>query len=481
MKRFPLKLFFSYSHKDKSVRHELDSHLDVLVREGIITVWWDGELTAGERWSEAIEHHLSASDLIIFLISDNFFNSSFILENELPVALELEKESKGLKRIISILLEPTKKFDDSALNQMQRVPSGDFALSHYEDRTLALDQVAVEIRRAVMKIIFEAGGAFELGPHNFTQAELVQLDPKTRKFTSDGLRRLRIDLATNIPSRKLDKNLIVASWCLNRFASPITRIESIYYLAQVISAFDIVSLQKVAQNLDGLNLLLDILGPEWKYLITDVTLGAMGADERFAILYYSPRVTFKNISGGIVLPANSLIEGQQFARTPLLASFQTSHVHFRVCSTHIRFGENIRLRNSECEILASFLSRIAKRDKEEILLSGDFNLFRNSQVLKIFRESGIDIPSDTIHPTLWPSGNYCDLIGHIHGEEEKPRKLKFSSSSMVNLFDSVFRDEDKQHYLIDESEPSKSIDFKTWRIKQISDHLPVWVEFTISE
>lgn len=480
MKRFPLKLFFSYAHEDQGIRNELDIHLDVLEREGIITVWWDGQITAGDRWSEAIEHHLRASDIIIFLISRKFFNSTFIMQNELPIALELEKESKGQKRVISVLTERTKTFDKSVLSQMQRVPYGDLPLSECEDRVQALDQVVVEIRRTVMRIIIEAGGPFEFGPHSFTQAELAQLEPNVRKRTSDGLRRLRSALVHSVPTRNLDKNLIVASWCLARLASPRQRIESLYYLAQVISAFDVVSLQKIARDLSGLRLLLQILGPEWGFVITDITLGAMGASERFAILYYRPRVTFENISGGIVLPADSLIEGQQFARTPLLASFSSSNVRFRVCSTHIRYGENLRLRTAECKALADFLSRIAKRDKEEILLTGDFNLFSDdSPVLGIFREHGIDIPADTIHPTLWISSKLCDLIGHLQGDEEYPRKLTVSRSAMVDIFDSVFRNKDLEQYVVGDSDQAKFSAYRNWKKNQISDHLPVWVEYEI--
>lgn len=490
MKRPPLKLFFSYAHEDQHVRDELDKHLDVLEREGLITVWWDGEITAGTRWSEAIEKHLRSSDVIIFLISPKFFESTFIMANELPIALELEKESEGQKRVISVIIEKTDAFDNSELNRMQRVPSGDLPLSECEDRVHALDQVVVEIRRTVLRIIIDAGGPFEFSCHAFTQAELARLEPKMRKQTSAGLQQLRKSLLSRVPKRKLDRNLLVASWCLARLASRRQTSESLYYLAQVVSAFDVVSLQKVARDLSGLRSLVDILGPEWGFVITDITLGAMGSNERFAILYYRPRVTFESISGSIVLPADSLINGQQFARTPLLASFRSGNVRFRVCSAHIRYGNDPRLRTAECETLANFLSRIAKRDKEEILLTGDFNLLReDSPVFEIFRQHGVDIPPETIHPTLWRSGKICDLIGHLNGDDENPRKLVVSSSGMVEIFEAVFREEDFKLYedgiqtrisdVTGNSDRARFSAYMDWRKHQISDHLPIWVEYKI--
>jgi hypothetical protein len=42
-------LFFSYSHKDETLRDELETHLAVLKRQGVIDVWHDRRLVAGDN------------------------------------------------------------------------------------------------------------------------------------------------------------------------------------------------------------------------------------------------------------------------------------------------------------------------------------------------------------------------------------------------------------------------------------------------
>ena len=46
------KLFYSYSHKDEALRDELETHLKLLQREGVITTWHDRRIVGGEDWGE---------------------------------------------------------------------------------------------------------------------------------------------------------------------------------------------------------------------------------------------------------------------------------------------------------------------------------------------------------------------------------------------------------------------------------------------
>ena len=41
-------LFFSYSHKDETLRNELEIHLAMLKREGTIEAWHDRKIMAGD-------------------------------------------------------------------------------------------------------------------------------------------------------------------------------------------------------------------------------------------------------------------------------------------------------------------------------------------------------------------------------------------------------------------------------------------------
>ena len=68
--------------------------------------------------------------------------------------------------------------------------------------------------------------------------------------------------------------------------------ELIYYIAEIIDHFDLVAVQEVYKDLEGLERVMQVLGSHWKYICTDETEGKAGNDERMAFLYDSRKVNF---------------------------------------------------------------------------------------------------------------------------------------------------------------------------------------------
>ncbi len=78
--------------------------------------------------------------------------------------------------------------------------------------------------------------------------------------------------------------------------------ESLYYIAEIISHFDLVALQEVREDLGRLNAVIRILGKhDWSYIATDVTEGRPGNRERMVFVYNNHKVRFTNIAGEITL------------------------------------------------------------------------------------------------------------------------------------------------------------------------------------
>ena len=50
----PLKIFITYAHKDKAAKDKLVTHLNVLMRRGLITIRDDNEITPGNKWRDAM-------------------------------------------------------------------------------------------------------------------------------------------------------------------------------------------------------------------------------------------------------------------------------------------------------------------------------------------------------------------------------------------------------------------------------------------
>ena len=81
------KIFISYSRKDVDYKDELKKHLNLLKRFDIADNWSCEEISIG-KWDEQIQKELKDSDLIIYMLSANFFNSRYIIEKEVKEGME---------------------------------------------------------------------------------------------------------------------------------------------------------------------------------------------------------------------------------------------------------------------------------------------------------------------------------------------------------------------------------------------------------
>ena len=70
------RIFFSYSHKDEALRDQLEVHLAMLKRQGLIESWHDRRIDAGDVLDESISAHLEEAEIILLLVSSDFLASS---------------------------------------------------------------------------------------------------------------------------------------------------------------------------------------------------------------------------------------------------------------------------------------------------------------------------------------------------------------------------------------------------------------------
>lgn len=96
------KIFISYSRKDVGFKDELKKHLNILRTFSISDNWSCEEIKIG-RWESQIERELRGSDLIIYMLSGNFFDSRYILEKEVINGLE-QVESDKEKNILCVIV-----------------------------------------------------------------------------------------------------------------------------------------------------------------------------------------------------------------------------------------------------------------------------------------------------------------------------------------------------------------------------------------
>ena len=127
--------FVSYSHTDIDCLRRLQVHVRPLERKGIIEIWDDTKIKAGDKWKEQIEAALDRSVIAVLLISADFLASDFIVDNELPPLLAAA-ENKGTK-ILPVILRPRRFARDENLSRFQ-------AINKPSEPLLTLDQIAQE-------------------------------------------------------------------------------------------------------------------------------------------------------------------------------------------------------------------------------------------------------------------------------------------------------------------------------------------------
>lgn len=317
-------------------------------------------------------------------------------------------------------------------------------------------------------------------------------DITERKRTIENVLRLRQQLTKEIPKRT-DETLLLATWNIREFKDNRKK-ESLYYMAEILSRFDLIAVQEISSDLKGLEKLMDLMDPSWSYIVTDSTEGGTGGGERMAFIFDTGKITFGNMAGEIVLPEKELIlDTVQFARTPYCVSFRAKWFRFKLATVHIFFGsasdKNRRIK--EIGKIAQFLTKRSDKENESYILLGDFNIVgTNDGTMQALEASGFHVP-DKIkeHPSdLGQSKHYDQIAFNLKLEEHMQ---VFSETEQkagaFNFTKSVYRLEDYDQYTQyfpkaqqEKDAAGRKSYFKTYyRTFQMSDHLPLWVELKI--
>ncbi|MCB0164863.1 MAG: TIR domain-containing protein [Anaerolineae bacterium] len=86
-------VFISYSPADEALKDQLLSHLDVLGRAGLVEVWSADQIGAGAEWQAEIASTIDQAKVALLLVTANFLNSDFILDEEVPALLHRREEA----------------------------------------------------------------------------------------------------------------------------------------------------------------------------------------------------------------------------------------------------------------------------------------------------------------------------------------------------------------------------------------------------
>lgn len=144
-----ITLFFSYAHVDEDLRNELEIHLTMLKRNGLVRAWHDRRITAGAQLHREISKHLEEADVILLLLSPHFLASDYCYDVEAKRALE--RHAEGSAVVIPVILQPC-DWLESPFAQLRATPKDGRPVVKHPNLNDAFLEVTQDIRRAAEKL-----------------------------------------------------------------------------------------------------------------------------------------------------------------------------------------------------------------------------------------------------------------------------------------------------------------------------------------
>ena len=235
--------------------------------------------------------------------------------------------------------------------------------------------------------------------------------------------------AAKIPPSKLDETLNIATWNIREFGKKKRSAAAIHYIAEILGQFDLIGIVELRDNLTDLGRVLQILGPYWRAVYSDMIPDQGGNRERIAYIYDRRAVTFNGLAAEANEPRKKVgfeyLPQSSFWRAPYLASFKSGNFDFVALTVHVRWGNNTASRRDELERLADWVE--AKRLEEhaedkDLIVMGDFNIpSKSSALFKAIKKHGLQIPTALAgleHGTnLAKNKRYDQILHYAHYPE----------------------------------------------------------------
>jgi endonuclease/exonuclease/phosphatase family metal-dependent hydrolase len=311
--------------------------------------------------------------------------------------------------------------------------------------------------------------------------------------TTAALDALAAGLDHDVPAKKVGQTLIIGTWNVAIFGGfhdgwasgpgdhPRRNLTDVCAMAEVVSRFDVCALQETKRDLSALRCLIRILGGDWSFIVSDVTEGDAGNDERLCFVYDRRAVRASGLVGEVVIPLEDLgVAGdgldRQFARTPYAVSLAAGGEGFTLVTLHALYGaskDEKQRRAHELRAIAQWLAdRAHERDEfnRNLMALGDFNIDRFGDPYWLALVStGLGAPKeldDVPRNIAFAHGGtrkYYDQIAWF-GKGQAQLTLAYVTAGYVPWTDYILAnapdDDDRKAH--------------------ISDHYPIWVEFDLA-
>ena len=252
------------------------------------------------------------------------------------------------------------------------------------------------------------------------------------------------------------KNLTLLSWNIQHLGRSKTD-EEIWEMAQILRHFDIIAIQEVvakdpagAQAVARLVDALNRMGFQWDYRISNPTKSpSVYMSERYAFIWKPSRVAIQH---------RAFLDSERedlFYREPYIAAFKSKkdNKKFYVANYHSR-----KYTDKPQEEIIHLLDYPERWDTPDFLIAGDFNTSERDAVWKPFYKKGFKSALKNSRTTLKMKCSEGAYLNHPIDNIYYTSQVKMLQASSVDFVGSC---ENLDH------------------ARGISDHLPVYMEFSL--
>ena len=303
------------------------------------------------------------------------------------------------------------------------------------------------------------------------------------------------DGLTDAIPKKRRSNLLIGTWNIRKFGgltkewlpkgdySPKRDLRSLRIITDIISRFDVMAIQETSGDLTALLDAMQYLGSHWSFLMTDVTLGSAGNNERLAYIFDTRRVQPSGLACEVVIPPEwvsgndpKAVIDRQFVRTPYGVSFRAGEESFILLTAHIDYGDQSSERIPELRAIAQWMYDWAKRSNRihhNLLVLGDFNIDRQGDALwQAFTSTNLFVPEDlqNVKRSIFikegedpRTDKFYDQIAWFNSSSGAAQlQMEYLRGGSFDFLPYIFRDQTISRTAISH---------------RVSDHYPLWVEF----
>jgi len=199
----PVEVFYSYAHEDEALRDKLKKQLASLKRQGLISEWYDRDISPGNEWNAEIENHLNSASVILLLVSPDFISSDYC--NDVEVKRAMERHEEGRAKVIPVILRAA-NWKGSPFSKLKALPADGRPVTSWPNQDEAFLDIATGIERAINELNSNSALSSHLSPLAYIEPEsAIGFVARKDRDGNDLIEQLRTELAPR-------KGRVVALW-----------------------------------------------------------------------------------------------------------------------------------------------------------------------------------------------------------------------------------------------------------------------------